>query len=793
MAASSLFSGATLITGLALLLGLAPPMTPQPAPAEQPRSGPRHDAWKVIGPGGGGAQFLPTISPHDPNRVLVSCDMTGSYITHDGGETWRMFNLRGRARFFVFDPVEPDTIYAQSIGLWRSTDAGATWDLVYPRPEAVLGVEMPDDHASERIITPTGTAEAVLALAVDPANSQRLYAAFNTGRSIALRASENSGLTWAEVREFQGAVRAIYIDPSSPPEDRTLYVVLAGTVATREAGQWRTGPAPPGVESFADVSAGFPRDGGPLVVYAVAAASWSGETLSGGIFVSDDGGGSWRSAHDSLVAAMRHPAPAPRFPAIATSLHHASVAYVSAGNIRLGSDEVSLGVLKTEDAGRSWKFVWREAGVKSPHVDDGWISERLGPGWGSHPLDLGVSPRDPELCYGTDYGRTLKSSDGGQTWRAVYTVRAGERAYTSRGLDVTTAYGVHHDPFDARRIFISYTDIGLFRSEDGGASWTSSTLNGIPRIWLNTTYWVEFDPDVRGRMWAAMARNHDLPRPKMWRTLSPSAYQGGVARSDDGGQSWVTLTNGMPETAATHVLLDRRSPAHARVLYATGFGRGVYKSVDGGETWVQKNAGLPEKEPFAWRLAQDPEGILYLVVARRSENATVGTSGDGALYRSRDGAESWEKLPLPFGLNGPNGLTIDPRDPKRLYLSAWGRSTPRVASDGGIWLSSDGGGTWRVVHTVDQHVYDVTVDPENPDVLYACGFHSSVWRSTDRGETWSRIRGYNFKWGHRVVPDPVHPGMIYVTTFGGSVWHGPGAGDPDAVEDIVTPQLRHHR
>src|SRR6266566_1479772 len=80
--------------------------------------------FKIIGPGGGGAQFHPTISPHDPRTVLVGCDMTGSYITHDGGKSWHMFNLRQPARFFMFDPVDPKTMYARSLGLWRSADAG---------------------------------------------------------------------------------------------------------------------------------------------------------------------------------------------------------------------------------------------------------------------------------------------------------------------------------------------------------------------------------------------------------------------------------------------------------------------------------------------------------------------------------------------------------------------------------------------------------------------------------------------------------------------------------------------
>src|SRR5258708_21007859 len=88
--------------------------------------------FRVIGPGGGGAMFNPKISPHDANTVLVSCDMTGAYITHDGGQSWRMFNLRGRVRFFVFDPVDPKVVYAQATGLWRSTDAGESWKLVYP-------------------------------------------------------------------------------------------------------------------------------------------------------------------------------------------------------------------------------------------------------------------------------------------------------------------------------------------------------------------------------------------------------------------------------------------------------------------------------------------------------------------------------------------------------------------------------------------------------------------------------------------------------------------------------------
>jgi photosystem II stability/assembly factor-like uncharacterized protein len=106
-------------------------------------------------------------------------------------------------------------------------------------------------------------------------------------------------------------------------------------------------------------------------------------------------------------------------------------------------------------------------------------------------------------------------------------------------------------------------------------------------------------------------------------------------------------------------------------------------------------------------------------------------------------------------------------------------------------MSQDGGATWRKVFEANQYVYDVTADPRDPRVMYLCGFESSAYRSDDRGETWKRIKGFNFKWGHRVVPDTTDAGKVFVTTFGGSVWHGPAEGDPRAIEDVGTEHLTY--
>jgi photosystem II stability/assembly factor-like uncharacterized protein len=273
----------------------------------------------------------------------------------------------------------------------------------------------------------------------------------------------------------------------------------------------------------------------------------------------------------------------------------------------------------------------------------------------------------------------------------------------------------------------------------------------------------------------------------MWRGRGVQHFSGGVAVSTDGGLHWKPSNEGLPVDSVTHILLDPSSPVGSRTLYATAFGRGVYKSTDNGKSWTQKNDGIAGDEPFAWRITPSQDGSLYLVVARRSEGKETSPSGSGALYRSTDKAEHWQRIDLPAGLNGPTGLEVDPRDAQRLYLTAWGQEGKNADKNGGVYASDDGGRTWRALFTESQHVYDLTIDTHHPDTLYICGFDAAAFRSTDRGAHWERVKGYNFKWGHRVILDPNDRKDIYITTYGGGVWHGPAKGSTNAPSTILTP------
>src|SRR6267154_4703009 len=404
--------------------------------------------------------FHPTISPHDPNTALVSCDMTGAYITHDGGKSWRMFNLRGVGEFFVFDPLDKNVIYAQANGLWRSHDEGSTWALIYPKPSAVKSIKMSSDHSDEDLIAEPNPLGNITAMAIDPRDSKTLYVAVADQKkaAFALFVSRDGGQNWEKQRDLPGQASKLWVNPGSP--DGHLVLLIAGAHFIEKT------------------------DSRPVIYVAGDESAYS----------SDDEGATWRKVGlGSGGGKMR---------AIATSLRNPNTAYVSYRDLEEGGIKW-LGVAKTIDAGRTWRTVWKEdsspAGKPGANIHDAWITERFGPDWGENPLVLTVAEQDANLAYATDLGRTMRTTDGGANWVAVYSRRSSENGWITTGLDVTNAYGYHFDPFDQNRQFISTTDIGLFRSEDGGKSWISSTM-GVPKDWMNTTYWIEFDPTVKGQI-----------------------------------------------------------------------------------------------------------------------------------------------------------------------------------------------------------------------------------------------------------------------------------------------------
>ncbi len=784
--------------------------------------------WKVIGPGGGGAQFEPTISPADPNHVFVRCDMTGAYVTEDGGSRWRMFNLRTVVQDFEFDPNEPNTVYACNSGLYRSRDKGKRWTLLLPEPGRVTAEIMSGDHAGQRFVTedelPGGSMHKIR---VDPANSDRIYVGVSgpgwRSSKSKLIFSADKGKSWKKVAEFEGGpVLAIF--PGSWHGRPDQVTVVTGSAMARvdvTTGQATVIELPTKHVIVADGGKG--SNGVLFYLLAGMSDNGGGRRYSGptALFSSADLGASWQRADASL----KIPAGAPEGSrivcrAMAVCQGVPETVYLSCSSMPVminGKPQSQGGILRTSDAGQSWNWVLATSGgdVLSENFSQGWLKRNLG--WFRNPSHLGVSPTDPNVAYGTDSGRTIRTTDGGATWQQVISRDLPDRSFTTRGLDVTTTYGVHFDPFNPDHFFITYTDIGLFHTFNGGESWFQS-ITGISQQWRNTCYWLEFDPDVKGRIWSVWSNVHDLPRHKMFRSgnLTNGRQQGGAAASGDGGRYWRLLNTGkLGEdgwysgrmrlgAVPTHIVIDTDSPVNQRTLYVCDFGFGVWKSTTAGRTWQLMNKGLDKANLNAWRITRLPGGRLILLVVRAGVEGRMQIPG--AMYYSDDGAESWQVMAMPERVTMPNDLIYDPADPRRMYLSCWplnvgsreiGGKPQRariVEGDqfevgnmeigGGLYRTEDGGKSWRQMFDEGMHVYAAAVDPQNTGTVFINTFNSSAFRSDDRGETWKRLGGYNFKWGHRPVVDPVNKGMLYLTTFGGSVFHGPALGVPGAFEDI---------
>ncbi|MGW8181995.1 MAG: WD40/YVTN/BNR-like repeat-containing protein, partial [bacterium] len=294
---------------------------------------------------------------------------------------------------------------------------------------------------------------------------------------------------------------------------------------------------------------------GPFVYLLSQIERESGQIV-GGVFRSSDLGETWEKVGAQLEESVIRLDRSPGFRSFAVCQGEPEVVYLSCSAYWVeehGFPQHHSGIMKTVDGGESWKWVLDISGgqVLTDNFTGGWLRRYLG--WFSSPSHLGVCPTDPNIVYGTDSGRTFKSEDGGSNWEQLISDEFEDGSFTTRGLDVTTTYGVHFDPYDEEHIFITYTDIGLFHSYDAGETWHHS-ITGIPRQWRNTCYWLEFDPAVRGKVYSVWSNVHDLPRPKMHRSgnLVNGRQQGGVAVSGDGGRWWGLLGKGVMGDDGTH-------------------------------------------------------------------------------------------------------------------------------------------------------------------------------------------------------------------------------------------------
>ena len=291
-------------------------------------------------------------------------------------------------------------------------------------------------------------------------------------------------------------------------------------------------------------------------------------------------------------------------------------------------------------------------------------------------------------------------------------------------------------PGNSTTFYFGSVDGGVWRTTDAGVVW-EPIFDGQPVASIGALAVAPSDPKV---IYAGTGEV-DI--------RSNLSSGDGVYKSTDGGRSWSNI--GLRDSRQiSSILVD---PQNANIVYVGAFGhayapnreRGVYKSTDGGASWTKVLDQGPEMGVSDLAMATENPNLLFAATWRSqrppwSTYAPLDGPGSG-LFRSQDSGQSWSRLTgkgLPEGDWGRTAVAVSPNG-KRVYALISASKKP------GLYRSDDGGNTWtlqnddRRLTSRAWYFGDITVDPNNPDVIYVPNV--ALYRSEDGGKTISIVRG----------------------------------------------------
>jgi len=260
---------------------------------------------------------------------------------------------------------------------------------------------------------------------------------------------------------------------------------------------------------------------------------------------------------------------------------------------------------------------------------------------------------------------------------------------------------------------------------------------------------------------------------------------GGVWRTDDAGVSWHNISDGYFGGSIGAIAIAEANP---NVIYVgsgsadprgnTSHGRGMYKSTDGGKTWF--HTGLPEAGQIGKiRVHPEDENLVFAAVLGH----IFGPNEERGVYRSKDGGESWEAVLQLSDTTGAISLAMNPHNPNEMYAAMWRAERKPWAMisgglDGGVYKTTDGGDTWtKLGGGLPEGMVGkigVTVSPANPERVWAiieAEPDGGVYRSDDAGATWQRVNAENKlrqrAWYYtHVIADPQDEYTVYALNTG---------------------------
>lgn len=420
-------------------------------------------------------------------------------------------------------------------------------------------------------------------------------------------------------------------------------------------------------------------------------------------------------------------------------------------------------------------------------ASQGYIWHRSGPIAGSITA-LAIDPHFPAILYlGTDREGVFKSTDSGENWvrrnngldslnvsellinpQTRTTLYAGTNggvyksldggdhwASFSVGLTNANVTGLVIHPTMPDRLFVSTFGGGVFRSDNAGLTW--STVNtGLNIHYVHALAIDPLEPDT------LYAGTEYLPPPPAIPAADLDEISESLFKTTNGGDTWTVANSGLPEHCRVQALaIDPSDPdtLYAGVVYGSS---ALYRSVDGAVTW----------EPIGADLPMYGNTVMTLVIDAKSPSTLYAGTSDLGIFKSTNHAENWAPINTGQTASSILALAIDPATSAILYTGG---------AERGLFKSINEGGAWREIH-IDMAfapIFSLAADPESQGAIFT-GSQGSIYRSVDDGVHWNSldaIMGCCVSVSAMVI-DPPTPSTIYagagsyllVSNDGGMIW-----------------------
>ncbi len=388
------------------------------------------------------------------------------------------------------------------------------------------------------------------------------------------------------------------------------------------------------------------------------------------------------------------------------------------------------GVWKTDDYGRTWKPLFDEMPTGS-----------IG--------DIAVSPTNPNVIYvGTGEGLhrpdlsvgdgIYKSTDGGKSWQHL-------------GLkDVQQVGWITVHPTNPDEVFVAglghpygpNAERGVFRTRDGGKTWEK-----VLYINENTgAIQVEYDPNNPQILFADLWEHREGP----WENASFSGANSGLYKSTDGGTTWRKITKGLPgaEQGLGRIGVGI-APSNSQRMYATVDARtngGIYRSDDGGESW-----SLISNDRRTWGRGSD-----FAEVKVHPNNPDIVFVANVASYKSIDGGKTWYSFKGAPGGDDYHRIWINPQNPD-IMLFAADQGAVITVNGGKTWSSWYNQPTVQLYHVTTDNQFPYWVYGGQQE-SGAIGVSSRGNGGQISFRDWMGVGADEYAY---VAPDPLNPDIIY--------------------------------